>query len=459
MNPNGTACSITIKKDIRVTVPASAKLMTTYILREQQGWFEDEVDFLETIIKPGMRVIDIGANYGLYTLIIAKLIGDTGKIWAFEPTEETAGYLGKSIVENRLSNIELIQAAVSNRVGTAQLYTSPNSEWNSLSEIAVAGAIREKVDLLTLDRCREKYAWKDIDFMKLDAEGEELHILAGGRRFLESESPLIMYELKQADKVSLPLINGFKASGYNSYRYIPGANVLVPFEPREPVDGFLLNLFACKEDRAAGLESSGLLVNNLGQGECTPDVHVIDKYLINFAFGRVVKDKIEFENSASSAYLEILSLYILAHTGSKTAYEKINYLQTALARVKTLVDRGEDRIERLCTFARIAFECGERTLGLKVLVIIISQHYDNLDFEITVPFLPAAPKFDELDPGNNLKAWLVASVLDQFVVMHAYSTYFSQRRSLPILNRLQQLGFMDEEMARRKKMIETIFPA
>lgn len=458
METNRTDRSIRIQNGISVTVPASTKLMTAYILQEQKGWFEDEMEFLEAFIKPGMSVIDVGANYGLYTLTLSKLIGDTGKIWAFEPTSETAGYLEKSIVENQITNIQLIQAALSNRIGKAKFYTWSNSEWNSLSESEVGYDSSETVGLLTLDHCQDKYGWKDIDFLKLDAEGEELNILKGGKRFLTSESPLVMYELKHDDKVNLPLINGFKDLGYNSYRYIRSLNILLPFDHRYPVDDFQLNLFACKGDGIANLESSGLLVNTREREECTPDINIIDEYLTDFPFWQLLREKIDPEDSPSKTYLEILSLYILAITNAGNASAKYNYLRTALIGIKKLMEQGEGRIERLTTFSRIAFDCGERSLGVKILAALIDKYFDNLNFEIADPFLPAAAKYDQLETGGNLKIWLFSSVLEQFIIKHSYSTYFTQRRSLPIFTRLEQLGFMDGEMARRKKMIEVNFP-
>jgi protein O-GlcNAc transferase len=78
MKINNTTETIKIVNDVHVTIPSSLQLMTPYVLHEQGDWFEDEIKFLRTFIKPGMGIIDIGANYGLYTLTIAKIVGDNG---------------------------------------------------------------------------------------------------------------------------------------------------------------------------------------------------------------------------------------------------------------------------------------------------------------------------------------------------------------------------------------------
>ena len=459
MEANHPVCNIKIINDLHVTVPASARFITTYVLQEQGDWFEEEIRFLRTIIKPGMKIIDIGANYGVYTLTFSKLTGNTGKVWAFEPTAETANCLRNSIAENTFTNIELIQAGLSNKTGVAELFTCPNSEWNSLSRPATTETSSETVRLLTLDHCQKEYAWNNLDFLKLDAEGEELNILEAGKIFLDSESPLIMYEFKHNDKVNLSLIDAFRSSGYDSYRYIPGLNILAPFNPRGHVDGFLLNLFACKKDRAIMLESSGAMVTRQNHNAGIPDFEVINEHLNQFPYWETFRENIILEESSAGPYLEILSLYILAMSDSKIASEKFNYLQAALIRLAENLERGEERIERLSTYARIAFAAGERVLGLTLLRIIISKYFNNLNFEIFGPFLPAAARFEIIDPKSDVNAWLFSSVLEQYISMHAYSTYFTQRESLPLLNRLEQLGYIDDEMLRRKRMIESNFPS
>ena len=95
---------IIFSNDIDIFVPDSLKMMTTYILIEQLDWFEDEIKFLKKFIYKGNNVVDIGANYGVYTLTLAKLIGDKGHVFSFEPCSETRKFLNKSIDANNYKN-------------------------------------------------------------------------------------------------------------------------------------------------------------------------------------------------------------------------------------------------------------------------------------------------------------------------------------------------------------------
>ena len=72
--------TLTLIDGVRVVVPDSLDLITPYVLREQQDWFEEEIKFLRRFLQPGQNVIDIGANYGVYTLSMAQAVGSNGHV-------------------------------------------------------------------------------------------------------------------------------------------------------------------------------------------------------------------------------------------------------------------------------------------------------------------------------------------------------------------------------------------
>ena len=253
--------TITIVDNIDVVVPASNNLMTPYVLKEQKDWFEDEIRFVRKFLRPGMHAIDIGANYGLYTLSIAKRIGERGKLWAFEPTSSVAECLNESLSANKLNNTTLIQAGVSNRSGEAKLSIGDNAELNSLLPTGDDSDPHETVKITTLDETSTDHQWQQIDFIKLDAEGEEARIIDGGKRVLEEQSPVILFELRHGDNLNLPLVEKLEAVGYRSFYLLPGPLILVPFDKNNQMDKYQLNLFAMKEDTIAQLSARGLLVD------------------------------------------------------------------------------------------------------------------------------------------------------------------------------------------------------
>ena len=259
----GDTLIVNIKGDIKVCVPNSIKLLTPYVLLEQEDWFEDEMEFVRHLLAPGMDVIDIGANYGLYSLTMAKAVLPNGRVWAFEPTSSTANYLQMSIKANGLKNVQLIQAGLSRHKGKAKIALNPNSELNRVIHGPGINDRCETIQLLQLDDCLTAYDWKDIAFLKLDAEGEEGNIIKGGSRFFSSKSPLVMFELKHGEEINFKLIDQFQKLGYSTYRFIPGLKILAPFDPSKELDDYQLNLFCCKKDCRDLLEGRGLLTSCL----------------------------------------------------------------------------------------------------------------------------------------------------------------------------------------------------
>jgi len=93
-------------RDGGVFVPPSIEYLSTYVLLEQEDWFEKEIRFLRTLLLPGMRVIDVGANYGVYTLAMSRAVAPRGALWAFEPASNTLNFLRATVAANALAGAD-----------------------------------------------------------------------------------------------------------------------------------------------------------------------------------------------------------------------------------------------------------------------------------------------------------------------------------------------------------------
>jgi protein O-GlcNAc transferase len=170
---------VTLRSGQALQVPPSMRSLTTYVLLEQEAWFEPEMSLLPLLLEPGMNVLDIGANHGIYALEMARLIGH-GHVWAFEPTSEPLHRLRCSVRANGVQDrVTVVGAALSECDGEASFAVQDNSELNSRSGF---GERRETVRTLALDGYLARHAPAvTIDFVKLDAEGDELRVLAGAQ--------------------------------------------------------------------------------------------------------------------------------------------------------------------------------------------------------------------------------------------------------------------------------------
>src|SRR6185369_12075978 len=102
------ALRLELRDELVMMVPATLSAITSYVLLEQEEWFEKELSFVRSLLKPGMTAIDVGANLGVYSLPIARLIGPGGRVFSYEPGSEARALLESSCALNHFQNVEII---------------------------------------------------------------------------------------------------------------------------------------------------------------------------------------------------------------------------------------------------------------------------------------------------------------------------------------------------------------
>ncbi|MFT5716975.1 MAG: protein O-GlcNAc transferase [Oleiphilaceae bacterium] len=447
---------ITLNNGTKICAPSDKNLMTNYVLEEQGDWFEDEIHFVRAFIKPDMQTLDIGANYGLYSTAIANNLGKKGKLWCFEPTQNTADALRKTIEKNNLDDrIELIQAGLSDHSGQATFFTSLNAELNSLTETSSTSSEKQTIDLLTLDQCLEKYQWQTLDFIKLDAEGEELNILKAGQKTLSDCSPLIMFELKHGTEVNTPLIKAFKDLGYASYHLIPSLNILIPLDPTKPLDSYQLNLFCCKNDTAEKLMAEGFLIKKPTIAALEPS-QAYDSFFNEQPFLKdAQKDISQPSDERGLVFQQTLNAYASSRNVELSNIDRFQHLLLAFELAKKFLSAGESKIERLSTLARISYDIGQRGVGNQITTYIIDRYIDKAQVieALNEPFVPSCKEFETIDTDGKLKNWLLSSAVDQYIRKHAFSCYFTEKKLAPHFNKLKKLGFLKAEMKSRQALL------
>ncbi len=147
-------------------------------------------------MKPGMVVVDLGAWIGYYTLLAAGLVGDEGRVYAFEPDPVNYALLEKNVQANGYRNVVCRQQAVSDKSGEAQLFRGEYSVSHSLSTFAaVDPESRITVATTSLDDFFQKQGWPRIDFIKMNIEGWEWFVIEGMTEILHRSKGLkIMLE-------------------------------------------------------------------------------------------------------------------------------------------------------------------------------------------------------------------------------------------------------------------------
>lgn len=179
-----------------------------------------EIRNLKRILRPGDTCWDVGANIGFYTCLFASLVGEAGRVVAFEPASETAAFLRENIALNRTTHrVIVIGKAIGSAVGRQQIFfQAADMAEGTASLREKQGGESEWVDVDTLDNLFRTLPAPDL--VKIDVEGYQVELFAGGKRFFKHHSPMIMAELKDGDPNRIRAIESkLRGWGYLIYEF------------------------------------------------------------------------------------------------------------------------------------------------------------------------------------------------------------------------------------------------
>jgi FkbM family methyltransferase len=180
-----------------------------------------EREILSRLVKPGMTVVDVGANVGLYTLYMADLVGRAGRVIAFEPDPDLASLLVDNCEANGIQNVQAHRAALGTKPERMILHRmSINSGDNHLGSHARTAFLRPvEVEVVSFDSLLPGVR---PDFIKVDVQGWELNVLRGMERTLRGSDALIYLEfwpdgLKRAGDAPAELFSFVRGLGLDFY--------------------------------------------------------------------------------------------------------------------------------------------------------------------------------------------------------------------------------------------------
>lgn len=165
------------------------RLAALYLLKYQANE-SFEARLFQSTIRPGMRIVDLGANLGYYTLLAARCAGAEGRVYAFEPDQENFALLQRAVEKNGLTNVQAARQAVSNVSGSGTLYFCPEHRGDHRIYDSSDGRNGVAIETVRLDDVVEKGV--PIDVIKMDIQGAEGRVLQGMERILRENPALIL---------------------------------------------------------------------------------------------------------------------------------------------------------------------------------------------------------------------------------------------------------------------------
>lgn len=152
------------------------------------------VNVFRTVLRNGDNVLDVGANIGRMSVLASRLIGNTGSVFAFEPSPKVITSLYRNLAINRCPNVTVFNLAIANGEGniTFHMPIGTNSAWGSIRDIGEDASISIEVPLRSLDNLDSLP--DKVKLLKIDVEGADLSVIRGASALIRTRRPVVILE-------------------------------------------------------------------------------------------------------------------------------------------------------------------------------------------------------------------------------------------------------------------------
>jgi len=225
--------SLKLSKDDKICLYTKGELVGILYAHQpktfwDKGFEHRTINLMKSIVREGMTVIDVGANIGIYSILLSKLVGKSGSVYAFEPDAKTFDILNKNLQLSNCNNVKTFQLALSDTITSVKLRKPDNELGDAFHYIEKiennSSNIDDVIRTITLDDFVNSEKLTTVDFLKIDIEGAEFLCLKGGKKFLEKNNPVIICEcfedyLNRFDNSISEVIIYMDRLGFNSRNY------------------------------------------------------------------------------------------------------------------------------------------------------------------------------------------------------------------------------------------------
>jgi hypothetical protein len=317
----------------------------------------------------------------------------------------------------------------------------------------------EDVEVVTLDKVMKEVNCEDISFVKIDTEGEEKNVLEGGNAFFTNYSPLIMLEIKDADRVNLHLIDLLRAIDYDPYRLVPGLQLLVPFCDESDTGSFQLNLFFCKSDKQRDLKDRKLLIKASLREKSYVQVSANVNAFQEFARGMPYYGRFQelwLSGNANALpggdeYYDGMNQYALSRSESAPLEQRYGSLVAADSKVLEAY-RQAATLPRALSLVRIKHELGYQSDAATILKSMVDRIDAMSVTDFQEPFIPASLRYETIDPAGRVLDWIKSSILEQWEYIRSFTSFSDGVELIGALEKLMKYGYTGYEIERRYQL-------
>ena len=404
--PAGELIEIELVDGVKISAINDISDLTTWVLFEQEDWFEPEVSWLRRVMLPGWKVLDLAPAGGVLAASLAARVGHTGQVVAIEPDHALRHRLQKTRAANRLNHLYL---------------------------------------------CEQAPSGVSFDIIRTGADGAT--VLRGHPEMLSHGNPIVIVRLDAADpRASSDAAEMLRAHGYDLYHFLAAFKIAIPLDVCF-VDDFTSNLIACRGGPAADLATRGLLLRH-------SDLKAESVTLEG-------KDVGAQPDPWPQQLARIKACLGSGMPRTRRILESERLVVQWLGGIRDFVDLI-DHPSRLIALIRLLASCGARTAALEAMRPLLHR-LERGDLRIDEPTVAISDRFDHLLEGNAPHAressgssslpcdannfLTEISIVDLMCRMMAHSSFVAGSALLPILNSYRNSPNFPPELERRRQLM------
>ncbi len=430
---------IETKDGVVVCTPPDLEMMTPYVLLEKEQWIEHEIEFVRDYLTSGMNVVDAGAGFGVYALPASRWVGESGRVYAFEPEALTRKYLEMSKLENGFENLDVIGKAVSGEAGKLGWKSAETPELNRIDPSG-----EHQIQAVTLDGWWQFEGKPAVDLVKVDLNGHEIEALEGATQLLEAESPILMISISET--ASGELTDRLAGMGYTLYEYIPGPGVLVQHDKTAGADPYMQNLIAVHESGLEELNQAGWIFDeSVNMPEVDTDLWKTELKKLPWT-DTLMECWMSQDNSEGiRQYLQALNTLIAAEQidihateAGKARSQKGTLLLSSAQNLIGLYNRGADSTSVAFTLIRVLNALGKRNQAVEVMQKLIeTTKLGQQNMNTDLPFMLPIDAQDYAPIKTDLPKWLMVRTVEAWIQLKDLTTWLSGEQERKLIDVLE----------------------
>jgi FkbM family methyltransferase len=245
-----SGCSERIRlKRAQYTVPFFAKSNMALTLWVDPDVVDRAEEFIDSVLKPGDTLIDVGANIGCVTIAGSIAVGEKGRVFSVEPHPRTYQHLQKTVAINHCRNVTTLNVALGSKSGVVNF--TDERRRDETNHVAVGSDYGIEVPCIPLSSLVEQYSISRISALKIDVEGFEMHVLGGAEAILNRVDCICIealdHTLQKFESSADSVLSFLRSHRFRCFYFKDDRNNIIGFAPHVPLNDLQKDLTAISD--------------------------------------------------------------------------------------------------------------------------------------------------------------------------------------------------------------------